>query len=223
MSPESLSSLFDGECSPEELDRVLDELDKSPELKASFSRMCLARDAVDGTRVLKDQRCIAAGVMAQLDDTPAAGGNVHPLIRPPRTRPQFQWRPLAGLAAAAAFGAVAVLVTLPRSQDSGLVPSGGLVPQVSSPVGSNPVSTPASFGKRQRNLHTVAATQEQTQQWQQDDLRSYLIEHSNTLADRGMGGTLSYARFTAHTADYRPQAEAPASGTQDETGTGDRR
>lgn len=222
MSPESLSSLFDGECSPEELDRVLDELDQSPDLKASFSRLCLSRDAVDGTRVLKGQRCIAAGVMAGLDDTPAAGGgNVRELVRPPRARPAFQWRPLAGLAAAAAFGAVAVLVTTPRSQDSGLVPS-SMVPQVASPVGSNPVSAP-SFGKRQRNLHTVAATQEQTQQWQEDDLRSYLIEHSNTLADRGMGGTLSYARFTAHTADYRPQAEAPASGIKDEIGTGDRR
>ena len=43
-------------------------------------------------------------------------------------------------------------------------------------------------------------------QLQEDDLSNYLIEHSNTAASRGMGGTLSYARFAAHNAVYRPQA-----------------
>ena len=54
---------------------------------------------------------------------------------------------------------------------------------------------------------TVSASAAEIQQMQEDDLSNYLIEHSNTAASRGMGGTLSYARFAAHNAVYRPQAE----------------
>ena len=56
------------------------------------------------------------------------------------------------------------------------------------------------------NLRTVAATSDA------DDaharmLREYLMDHSNAIADEGVGGTLRYARFAAHTAEYRSQAD----------------
>jgi len=38
-------------------------------------------------------------------------------------------------------------------------------------------------------------------------LREYLMDHSNAIADEGVGGTLRYARFAAHTAEYRSQTD----------------
>ena len=48
-------------------------------------------------------------------------------------------------------------------------------------------------------------------QWDQLDpsdaerLNAYLISYSQSRAQQGMGSTLGYARFAAHTAEYRPQ------------------
>ena len=41
-----------------------------------------------------------------------------------------------------------------------------------------------------------------------DELRQYLMDHSSAVAGEGLGGTLRYARFAAHTADYRPEPGA---------------
>ena len=198
MSQETLSALLDGECSPEELDRLLDELDRSPELKQAYSRLCLSRDAREGTRIAKEQACICAGVMAGLDDSPMPTSDKLVDLdsrRQWRKAVLARWKPAAGLAAAASFGAVAVLVALPQSAlvayrgeaGSGFAPS----------ANTAPVSLPAPA--RPSGLRVVSADE--------DDLNNYLIEHSNTAASRGMGGTLSYARFTAHNAAYRPQEE----------------
>lgn len=203
MSHESLSALLDGESSPEEIDRLLDAVERSPELGEAFSRMCLAREATAGTRIVKQQPCICAAVMAGLDDSPDAVDSKVVQLPTRRGSIQLKWKPLAGLAAAASLGALAVLVALPQAQQA--LPSGSpVMPEVSSPV-----SLPAA-SRRPRQLQTVSADDELLQQWQEDELGGYLIEHSNTLADRGMAGTLSYARFTAHTADQSPQAPPAA-------------
>ena len=180
MSQETLSALLDGECSPEELDRLLDQLDRSPEMKQAYSRLCLSREAQEGTRIAREQACICAGVMAGLDEAPLPASDKLVDLdsrRPNRRAALARWKPVAGFAAAASFGAVAMLVTLPL---------------------------PAA---RPQGLRAVSASAAEIQQMQEDDLSNYLIEHSNTAASRGMGGTLSYARFAAHNAVYRPQAE----------------
>jgi len=38
-------------------------------------------------------------------------------------------------------------------------------------------------------------------------LNNYLIDYSNYRSVQGVGGTLGYARFAAHTADYRSQED----------------
>ncbi|AXQ30227.1 hypothetical protein D0B54_16775 [Solimonas sp. K1W22B-7] len=115
-----------------------------------------------------------------------------------------RWKPLAGFAAAASFGAAAVLVALPQGHQAGSIPggAGGFSPASV----TAPVSLPLPSGRPQ-GLRAVSASAAEIQQLQEDDLSNYLIEHSNTAASRGMGGTLSYARFAAHNAVYRPQAE----------------
>jgi negative regulator of sigma E activity len=185
MSQESLSALLDGECSDQELDALLDALDRSPELKASWSRLHVAREARAGLPIRQVDIC--AAVMAQLDHAPdAARPNVVELAS---RRKSLPWRPLAGLAAAASVAAVAVTLgfnfgTVQTAGNSGGITSAGL---------------PAS-GLRDVAL-TSANDAPQGHAEIDDDLRNYMIEHSNTLAERGVGGALSYARFAARTAD----------------------
>jgi hypothetical protein len=184
MAKDSLSALIDGECTPAELERILDEIDQSSAMKAAWSRLCLARDAGEGVRVRKGQPCICEGVMSRLgaQDAPATSRKVVPLSAS-RRWPDVRayWKPLAGLAAAASVAAI--MVTLTPQREDGPVAGPGFAPQIGSPV-SAPIVQP-----RPGAQHLVSA---------EDELRRYLIEHSNTLADRGMGATLSYARFAAH-------------------------
>ncbi len=208
MSQETLSALLDGECTPEELDRLLDQLDRSPEMKEAYSRLCLSREAREGTRIARDQACICAGVMAGLDEAPLPASDKLVDLdsrRANRRAALARWKPLAGFAAAASFGAVAMLVTLPQTA---LVAQqhGEAAPGFSPAALTAPVSLPLPSARPQ-GLRAVSASAAEIQQMQEDDLSNYLIEHSNTAASRGMGGTLSYARFAAHNAVYRPQAE----------------
>jgi negative regulator of sigma E activity len=202
MSHESLSALLDGECTPEELTLLLDEMERSPELKAAYSRLVAIREAQAGTRIIPSQPDLCAGIMARLDEVPAdTRANVIPIRRAP-AKVAFQWKPLAGLAAAAALGAVAVLVTVPQTRDRDVSGPIAVVPSAS--TGVIPVSVPMPGIRRHGNLQTVSATAEQLQQ---DDLNQYLMDHA--FADRGsMASTLSSARFAAHTAEYRPEPDA---------------
>lgn len=182
MSHEHLSALLDGQCSDQELDRLLDEMERSPSLKADWSRMCRNRDLAAGVRVRGGQTCICEGVMSQLDAQPQE--NIHPnVVEITRRHRYFSWKPMAGLAAAASIAAVALFAGLSFT-----------------PIDSNPAleaSQPVNSYSQQ-----VAATQAAD-----EDLDNYLIEHNNSLADQGMGGTLRYARFAAHTAAYSPDGQ----------------
>lgn len=188
MPKDSLSALLDGECSGPELDRLLDELARSPELAQQWSRLCLAREARKGTQVRADQPCICAGVMDQLDAVPV--GNVvdlavHRASRPAMTR---AWKPLVGFAAAASMGAAAVYFVQPNYE----------------PLRSSGSNLASAWNQDVAVAPRVVSSGDEAYAQM---LSEYLMDHSNAIANEGMGGTLRYARFAAHTAEYRPQAE----------------
>lgn len=186
MTQDSLSALLDGECSPAELDRLLDEMERAPEIKARWSRLCAVREAAEGTRI-PAATCICSGVMAQLGEQAAANPRVVPLRAAPRL-----WKPLAALAAAAGVAAVAVMVGLPGTAPERGVGAAGF----SAGVIANPVSLPVPAVSRSRDLRAVAYTPDEEAQ----QLDNYLVAHSNSLAGQGMGGTLRYTRLATHSA-----------------------
>ncbi|MBI2383209.1 MAG: sigma-E factor negative regulatory protein [Gammaproteobacteria bacterium] len=194
MRDESLSALLDGECSPEELNRLLDDLDRSPELRARYSRMCLSREVARGLRCgRRDLDLDLSGrVMAALDAEPAPAARV--LGFPGRIR---AWQPLAGLAGlalAASMAAVAVVGWV-RLQDE-TVPA---APAVAVAVPAAPVV--AAANPSVAGFQPVAQKQAEEQYGSEAELRQqldrYLIEH-NTHSPMGM------ARYAAHHAIYRP-------------------
>lgn len=202
MAKDTLSAVLDGECSSDELDRFLEELDRNPALMGEWSRHCLARDAAEGVRVQPASACICGDVMAQLGPMAApARAKVIPLFR---ERVRSYWKPAIGLAAAASFGAIAVSLNV-AEQVPTAAPSA-----VSVPMSGTTVSMPVS-GNRQGRLLTVSASPEDLERAAREaDLRNYLIEHSSAVTDRGMGATLSYARFAAHSEDTATMTQ-PAS------------
>lgn len=209
MIQETLSALHDGECTDRELDALLGELDRQPALKASWSRMQIAREAQDGARFAKIDIC--AAVMAGLDAAPQqASPKVVDLAS--RRRRALPWRTAAGFAVAASVAAVAVSLGI----NFGSVNHGAGL-GVAANDGS-PVQT--ASGIRDVAMVSGAAGDEgaiaSPSSEMDDDLRNYMIEHSNSLADRGVGGALSYARFAAHTDDeaFSQQSNLAAGGNQ---------
>src|SRR3546814_6213678 len=99
MTHETLSALLDGECSDQELDALLDALDREPEMKATWGRMQLARDVRGGAPV-RQQVDICAAVMAGLGEAP---DGLRPKVVELATRhkPRVSWRAAAEFAAAA--------------------------------------------------------------------------------------------------------------------------
>lgn len=204
MVQESLSALLDGECSPAELDRLLNEMERSPELKAMFSRQLMTREAGEGTRIRRGQACICAGVMGRIQDEPMADFSAKLTDLDARRRPSAPrfLKSYGGLAAAASVAVVAVLVAMPALKPDASSHNSKLMPQVSAPNFA-PVSIPMT--RRPRDLRSVSLTPEQAEAM--DELNGYLMEHSSSLANQGVGGTLRYARFAAHTPQQMPAVE----------------
>jgi len=180
---ESLSALLDGECSPPELDRLLAEMERNPELREHFSRQCLARESRLGTRIRSAELDFSSRVLAALHSgsaEPAVLLSVGDRVR------RLPWRMATGLAAAAAVGAVAVLVMRPESAGSGAPGSqtATLSLPATMPVSAEPVET--QFAE----LDDENARQ----------LRNYLMTYSQSR-----GETLGYARYAAYTDDRKTE------------------
>jgi negative regulator of sigma E activity len=204
MAQELLSALLDGECTPAELDRVLDEMQRSPELKDRFSRLCMAREVGEGIRIGRQQPCICADVMSRVASEPMLASPGPNTVDLDSRRRWFRFKPLAGLAAAASVAAVAVLVSVPALRQEPMTSaSAGLVPEAAAPAAFSQVSVPAN--RRRSDLRAVAFTPEQAEQMA--ELNELLLEHSGAMAEQGVSGTLRYARVAAHArpAVYRPE------------------
>ena len=178
---ESLSALLDGECSPSELDQLLAEFDRDPDLRRQFARLCLAREARMGTRVRQPDLQFADRVLAALP------GDETPVVVPfgDRVR-RMPWRMATSLAAAAALGAVTVLAIRPAATP-GLDP--GAVQSASVPAMQAAAAEPVETGFTE--LDDENARQ----------LRNYLMAYSQSRDQQGIGTTLGYARYAAYTDD----------------------
>lgn len=219
MSEELLSALLDGECSPGEVKRLMEELDRSPALKQRWSRMCAVRDAMDSTRVPAVSADFCSGVMAAIEREKAAPQPSKVVALPVRKRPvaaagttrASRWQPFAGLAAAASIAAVVTVGGYRLlNQPVGSTQTASLSPAAAD---TQPVSfSTASNDSGQAHLVPVSATsggEPAETRWSQLDadtaqqLSEYMMEHSNMRAGQGVGAALSYPRMTLRTAEYR--------------------
>lgn len=211
MSQDALSALIDGQCTGPELDRLLDEMDRAPELARQWSRMVLAREARSGTQVGRRQPCICAGVMDRLDAEPEHPKVVDLALRRAATTPRLAparlmnfWKPAVGFAAAASMGAAAVLLVQPQTAVEGQQQAGMQPFEVRDTMPVN------NFGSGGHLQQVVLEPDSQYRNLDPDEqyrlmLREYLMDHSHSVAGEGMGSTMSFTRIVAHTTDGRRQ------------------
>jgi anti-sigma factor RsiW len=171
MNDEDMSALLDGECSPQERDQLLTQIEQDPALRQRYARMVKARQVRRSAlaRPVTVPDDFADQVMAALPARPDPA-------QAPADEP-FSWQPAAGLAAAAALGAVAVLAL----QAVNPPPAATRAAMAATP----PADGPAVVA----GLDDANARQ----------LRNYLMAYSQSRAQQGMGGTLGYARYAAYT------------------------
>ena len=207
MSEELLSALLDGECTQRELEQILAALEKSPALKARWSRMCRTRDMASGTRILPFALGVTAKVMAVVnaEEAPVGQRKVVPLrsaVLPAASvikRRARRWQPLVGLAAAASIAAVVVV-----GGHSLLAQPVVGAAQLATVNAAQPAATQLAAGNSTEPVETRWTQLDAASARQLDD---YLMEHSNSRAEAGMGGSLSYARLAVRAADYHPADE----------------
>lgn len=196
MSKQLLSAAVDAAATEAEWDALIEAVGETPELKAEWSRIWAARDAREGV-VLKAGLDFSAGVMAAIAAEKPLPSNVVSLPRkaakPAVARPARNWRTLVPLSAAA--GVVAAVLVVGGMRQLSSDDTAPLTASSSSQLATTPVSYASNEGAAVLPDAAKAAI-----------LNAYLMEHSNSLAERSMGGTLANARFAARTADYRPDA-----------------
>jgi len=206
MSSEMLSAALDGELSTEELDRLLADIERSPELKSQWSRMCLARDALNGGQVRADRPDIAGQVMAAIG-ADAPSDKVVPLVRSRRTA-SF-WRPAIGLASAASVASIAFFLGYRSPTVPPVVATGKPASLVATaPAAAVPAARQVAAVTEAPQARTVAVdtrAMESQEEWDGRSLNPYLMDYSSYRSGTGMADTLGYARFAAHTAEYTPE------------------
>jgi negative regulator of sigma E activity len=83
MNEEALSALVDGECDLSELDEILDEFAKDPQLRQRYSRLRMARDSRRGVRVTQPDFTFADRVVIALErEDAAAAVRIAPAVGP---------------------------------------------------------------------------------------------------------------------------------------------
>lgn len=178
MSKEVLFAAVDNAATAAEWDALLEALEHDPALKAEWSRVWAGRDACDGVQI-KAADSFCSGVMAAIAAEPQQGSNVVSMASRRLPKPAFNWQTLVPLSAAAGVVAAVLFV-------------GGVRAPEAEP--STVALTTADSGAALSDEAKAAI------------LNAYLIEHSNSLAERGMGSTLVNARFAARSANYRPDS-----------------
>lgn len=197
MSKQLLSAAVDAAASEAEWDALLLALDQDPELHAEWNRTWEWRDVRDGVK-LKASSDFCSGVMAAIASDQPLASNVVDLgarraaVATTKPAPQRNWRTLVPLSAAAGVVAAVLVVGGLRSLD------GEPKPAVTAAIEASPEASTVAL-----NTAEAAASPDDAKA---AILNAYLMEHSNSLADRSMGGTLANARFAARTANYRPDA-----------------
>lgn len=196
MSKQVLSAAVDAAATAAEWETLLAAVDSDPEIKAEWSRIWEWRDARDGVAVSAGSD-FCSGVMAAIANEKPLPSNVVAMpsrvAQPIAAQSARSWRTLVPLSAAAGIVAAVLFV---GGLQKGSTPDEPVLSASNAPLLA---ATPVNYITAENETTLPDAAKAAI-------LNAYLMEHSNSLAERSMGGTLANARFAARTADYRPDA-----------------
>jgi sigma-E factor negative regulatory protein RseA len=175
---EQLSACLDGELPEGELDLLLKQVTRDPELHASLGRYALIGEALRGQGVVAAPADFAKSIATAVGAEPPLSPMTEPLT--PAGRKYTQWlRPAAGFAVAAGVAALAIL-TLRQPADT---PDVSYVAEATppAPVSETSTSDPASYIVPTANSTYVPAAR----------LTNYVVAHSEYSTPLGRRSVLS--------------------------------
>ena len=186
---ESLSALLDDEANELEVQRVLAQIDDDEQLRHTWVRYSLARDALSGHKVHATDVDISARVRAALAEEPAASGSW-----------KQRWlRPVGSLAVAASVAAT-VVIGGQQLADIGADPygrGGQAVAGSASPVGMvnslGASSVQASYGSQAVPV-LQPATHTAYRELARQRMNKYMQEHVEHAALNTPQGLIPFAR-----------------------------
>ena len=177
---EQVSALADDELAPREAELLLARMERDSALRDAWEHYHLVGEAMRGSLPAARFRNLAGGVAAAIEHNDAAEGAAEKGVR-------ALLRPVASVAVAAAVAALAIFtLQLPR----GPVPT-----EVVTDGGRPPVAAPL-MQARTVDFSGVGSPELQNQ------LRSYLLNHSEHSGSPRMRGVMPYVQLAAH--DTRP-------------------
>ncbi len=185
---EQVSALADGELSAREAELLLARMERDSELRDAWERYHLAGEAMRGGLARLHGTGFAAGVAAAIEAEAAPAGRRAAAIR-------RALQPVAGFAVAASVAVLAVF-TLQMPQQS----SEGLAPAEVVPRGD---SIPVAVPRMRTQAVDFSGVRSEALQ---NQLRGYLLNHSEHTRSPRIRGVMPYVQIAAH--DTRPvQAE----------------
>lgn len=193
---EQVSALADDELDPREAELLLARMGREPALRDAWERYHLVGEAMrralpPGTRPRFAERVAAA---VEREEAPAGS-------RFGRARLLLNLRPLAGMAVAASVAMLAVF-TLQEPQPT--------APAEVVPVAGGSVPTVPLITARQADFSGVRSPE------LQDQLRSYLLNHSEHAGGMRLRGVMPYVQIAAHdTQPVEAVEEEPDAGRDD--------
>jgi len=194
---ENISAFLDYELQKHEIDRTLDRVEGSDELRGTWERYHLIGDIMRGEGVRISAAGIADQVREQIDREPAIlaapkpAGNI--------LSGQHWLKPAAGAAIAASVAAVTI-VALPRFNGVDPVPE-------TAPLAAAPINRPATLpvqlvaapaptvdyrrtrGTRWKNLQQPSV---------ESKLNRFLVDHNEYAVSGGTSGIMPYATFVSY-------------------------
>lgn len=188
---EQVSALADDELPAREAELLLTRLERDPALRDAWERYQLIGEAMRGSLAAVHDRDLAARLVEAIEQEPVSAKPF---------QPARILRPVAGLAVAASVAMLAVF-TLQAPQVE--PPPAEVVPEFAG-SGARPV-----LNAQRVDFSGVRSPEVQNQ------LRRYLLNHSEHADNMRIRGVMPYVQIAAH--DSRPVNE-PDAATEDEAG-----
>lgn len=203
---ELFSALLDGELAPDEIDSLIEALNREPGAAGATARWSAIGASMRGQG--GSPGSILGGVRAAIDAEPL----------PPRVsslgaarqarRMRRSWKlPATGLAAAASIALAVVLLPATMQENAPTRPAadataGAAMAQVSDDgFSARGVATSEVAHTQGQGAGSRVAVSEPTHRAREEILNTYFIEYASHRSAQGIGGPLGYARYAAHNAD----------------------
>jgi sigma-E factor negative regulatory protein RseA len=180
---EKLSTLMDGEL--RDADTLLDDLASNKEMKQSWQRYHLARDAIKGQLSDFPGLDVSAAVHESLKSEPVI---LTPLWK--RMNPRFVMKQVAGLAVAAAVGTIAVL-SVQQAQITS--PGSNTIAQANNQPGKSQLAS--TTGQIRQVSFT---TREKLDAAVESKLSGYLVNHNEFSNSVRVSGVMPYSRIVGY-------------------------